>query len=270
MRVMILIVLAFLIQLTSSSKFIKFLRRGTINKCDSEGNYVFELLTDEYEGVNSFTLFLKEPSYASAYCSIDEDISDFPFIITCKILGKNYPLKKAKVELPESLSNVDFEYSGWEDVVSPPVLNNAATCITNEFEFSNFYPESKEKVEYTCLSSDRYELKIPGLFRPNKSFKIADYNLIVLMKCDNNMIGCDDTCILSINDKVNITHAKSELKCIFKGIKTVEFFPTISTNIDNEIQAYLHISEKYNLGCNSSSFFYKVNFLLIFLLLILF
>ena len=100
MRVMILIVLAFLIQLTSSSKFIKFLRRGTINKCDSEGNYVFELLTDEYEGVNSFTLFLKEPSYASAYCSIEEDITYFPYIITCKILGKNYPLKKAKVELP--------------------------------------------------------------------------------------------------------------------------------------------------------------------------
>ena len=63
MRTISLIILVFLVQFAYSSKYIKFLMRGTTNKCDDSGNYIFDLLIKEYEGVESFNIILKEPSY---------------------------------------------------------------------------------------------------------------------------------------------------------------------------------------------------------------
>jgi len=269
MKTMILIVLAFLIQITSSKKYIKFHSRGMTNKCDyGNSQYVFYFVA-EYEGVKSFKLFLKEPSYAYAMCSVG-----YPSTVTCSIDVKTFPLKFTRVELPESILHVDFEYSGWENVISNPIINSGVNCMYKSIlSLSQFYPDSKEKVNHTCLSDDKHELKIPGLFVPKHLYSTKnDYELINFCKCGYNFNCCNDNCILSIYDKVNDTHSKSELKCIIEGSKTVELFPTIATDLDNDIEAYLRTSEKYDLNCNSSSssFFYKVDFLLIFLLLLLF
>lgn len=264
---MFLIALAFLIQLTSSKKFIKFQSRGLLNKCENDGNYVFNIIASDYQGINTFTIDLKEPSYVQAVCTSG-------YSIECTIDVKMFPLYRTKVVLPESLSNVDFEYSGWENVISNPVLSSGTYCINgNYFELPHFYPESKEKVEHTRLSDDKYELKIPGLLPKKISLDSSYYEMNVIFKCDKNKYGyCDEDCFLYINDAFNLTHSKSELKCIIEGSKTVEFFPTIVSDLNKLIDVYLHIYEKYNLtsDSSSSSFFYKVDFLLIFLLLILF
>ena len=150
MRTISLIILVFLVQFAYSSKYIKFLMRGTTNKCDDSGNYIFDLLIKEYEGVESFNIILKEPSYATATCIIEGDKVDF--YVSCKINGETYPLKLTKVELPKELSGVDFEYSGWENISSYPVLDDAATCNYDEFHLSNFYLEPKDQVVHTAIS----------------------------------------------------------------------------------------------------------------------
>lgn len=270
MRTISLIILVFLVQFAYSSKYIKFLMRGTTNKCDDSGNYIFDLLIKEYEGVESFNIILKEPSYATATCVIEGDEVDF--YVSCKINGETYPLKLTKVELPKELSGVDFEYSGWENISSHPVLDSAATCIYDEFHLSNFYLEPKDQVEHTAISKKEHEFKIPGLFMSAMSMEttLPSYKINVNYRYDNSkIIGFAEDCILSIKDKVNITHSKSELKCKTKGEKTVQFFPTIASNIENEIKVYLHISEIFSLD-DSSFLCHKASLLSVFLFFVLF
>ena len=143
MRTILLIIIVFLIQFTNSAKYIKFLMRGSTNKCDDSGNYVFDLLIKDYEGVDSFTIILKEPSYATADCLIEGDKVDF--YVSCTINGDVFPLELTKVELPKELSGVDFEYSGWENITSHPVLDDAAICINDDFHLSNFFLNPKKK-----------------------------------------------------------------------------------------------------------------------------
>lgn len=268
MRTIFLIIILFLIQFTNSSKYIKFLSRGTTNGCDNSGNYVFDILIKEYEGVSSFSLILKEPSYATATCLIKGDTVDY--YVKCTINGETYPLELTKVELPKTLSGVDFEYSGWENIASSPVLDTAASCIKDDYSLSRFSLDSKEKVVKTDSSNNEYEFKIPGIFEAAMSIDslLPTYKVNVNYRFDDStVLGFAQDCSLSINNKINSTHSKSELKCKVKGKKTVQFFPTIATNIENEIRVFMQFSGKYNLN---SSFFFKVTFLSVFLLLFLF
>ena len=270
MRTILLIILEFLIQFAYSSKYIKFLMRGATNQCDDSGNYIFDLLIKDYEGVDSFNIILKEPSYATATCVIEGDEVDF--YASCKINGETYPLELTKVELPKELSGIDFEYSGWENISSYPVLDDAATCNYDEFHLSNFYLEPKDQVVYSDISKEEHEFKIPGLFIPAMSMDstLPSYKINVNYRYDNSKIGLAEDCILSITDKVNITHSKSELKCKTKGEKTVQFFPTIASNIENEIKVYIHISKIFSLDDYSSFLCHKVLLLSVFLFFVLF
>lgn len=266
MRTIFLIILVFLIQITNSSKHITFLSRGTTYGCDNSGNYVFDILIKEYEGVNSFMIILEEPSYASATCLIKGDKVDY--YIKCTINGEIYPLELTKVELPNSLLGVDFEYSGWENIASHPVLDTAASCIIDEFSLSHFNLEPKGKVIKTAFSKNEYEFKIPGIFKAAMSIDttLPTYKINVNYIYDNSLVlGTAHDCILSINDKINITHSKSQLTCKIEGKNAVLFFPTIATNDENEVRVYMHISEKYKL--NSSFLCFKLTFLSVFLLL---
>ena len=176
------------------------------------------------------------------------------------------------MELPKEFSRVDFEYSGWENISSHPVLDSAATCIYDEFHLSNFYLEPKDQVEHTAISKKEHEFKIPGLFMSAMSMEttLPSYKINVNYRYDNSkIIGFAEDCILSIKDKVNITHSKSELKCKTKGEKTVQFFPTIASNIENEIKVYLHISEIFSLD-DSSFLCHKATLLSVFLFFVLF
>lgn len=141
----------------------------------------------------------------------------------------------------------------------------------DDYSLSHFSLDSKEKVVKTDSSNNEYEFKIPGIFQAAISLDslLPTYKVNVnYIFDDNTILGLAKDCSLSINDKINSTHSKSELKCKVMGKKTVQFFPTIATNIENEIRVFMKISGKYSL--NSSFFYFKVTFLSVFLLLFLF
>ena len=205
MKTMILIVLAFLIQITSSKKYIKFHSRGMTNKCDyGNSQYVFYFVA-EYEGVKSFKLFLKEPSYAYAMCSVG-----YPSTVTCSINVKTFPLKY--IIDKDSYNRLNKEMKSIEDNV-----NIEKKLFPKNYFIKNNWENSKKNFDIS-LKNEINSKHINLIEYLNKDKNIS--NIFIQKFCNLN------------KEEINKLDAISK-KLLYKKKQDIQF----NENIKNKIKA---------------------------------
>ena len=227
------------------------------------GFYLFAI-TSGFKNGGKFNIYLNNPYYAYAECSFSiTNPEDKRQKIMCSFNTQLFPLfKRTFLDLPTKIESIDsIIIKNWEKYVGSFSHFELDSCYPEYlFQFTKnnkkFSKEITDKGEVLLVGKGAFKIisNNPNYLNSNEGYNYYQFNPTIIVDNSYEKIRC----MIYVN--IGNPNEDSTFECIFNGIETAEFFPTLSEEEIHKALVRIDISEEINILGDS---YYKLSILLL-------